>query len=120
MKPYYFIENKYPANDPKTDLDFESDVTYGQIIGDELDKYQTPYVIDPATKPLKKVPRRKKQPTKSNNSWVQFIVFVIVLVVAHYLYNRKSRPVVGAPRITADLVVSSPYYGGAAAHMIAR
>lgn len=96
---YYFIENRNPGNDPNIDLRFDDDILYTELTrGDELDKYNTPYVVNdvrPARGKNKRVDKKKQ--TKSNKTndsstkiYVLFIIGVICLVLLWYFYGSSQ------------------------------
>src|SRR5579872_179627 len=96
---YYFIENRNPENDPNIDLRFDDDILYTELTrGDELDKYNTPYVVNdvrPARGKNKKVDNNKKSRfNKTNDSgtkiYVLFIIGVICLVLLWYFYGSSQ------------------------------
>lgn len=93
---YYFIENKYPDQDPNIDLNFDNDILYGAILNDELDKYDTRYAMTPDVKPnknTKKHPITRNTKTDSSNTrlYIIFIIIIISLVLLWYIYGGKEK-----------------------------
>jgi len=94
---YYFIEDKYPDHDPNIDLNFENDILYGALRGDEIDKYNTGNAIIPDIQPSanqdKHNIRTKKKSVGSNTRiYVVFIFFVILVLLLWYMYGGKAEP----------------------------
>lgn len=93
---YYFIENRNPNNDPNIDLRFDNDILYTELTrGDELDKYNTPYVVNdirPARGKNKKVDKKKQTNNADTNTkiYVLFIIGVICLVLLWYFYGSSQ------------------------------
>jgi hypothetical protein len=100
LKPYYFIETRYPEQDPNIDLNFENDILYGALLNDELDKYNTPNAILPEIPPYKSEPKHSikkddENVTSFNRIYIVFILIVILLVLLWYIYgtdHTKKNP----------------------------
>ena len=119
---YYFIENKYPTDDPNIDLDFTNDTIYNLLI--DSDEYQfrqdvpdivTTEYVEPYNE-VKQKPKNKKIKDRTNSVYIFFIVFAIFLVLLWYFYISGSN----APKFTApidryaadaELIMMSPHVG---------
>jgi hypothetical protein len=89
---YYFVNNKYPVSDPNTDLNFNNDILYNHIVGDDS-------VIDP--KPYdnaEQKPRKSRRPSTSDikqkppsyNIFLSFILMVILALIVFYMIRTKA------------------------------
>jgi hypothetical protein len=97
---YFFIEYRHPEDDPTIDLRFDDDIIYTEITdGDQLDKYNTPYLVKDKDKDVApyKSQRKTSLSTKSKSSqgssvsiYIFFIVAVICLVLIWYFYGSSS------------------------------
>jgi hypothetical protein len=117
--PYYFIEERYPQNDPNIDLNFDNDMIYGALLNDELDKYNTPFVSVPevpASKNEKKQSIRADQRSNDSDSrvYVAFIIIVIVLVIIWYIYGGESKKkpnIIDTYPDQPEMIMMSPDFG---------
>ena len=100
---YYFVNNKYPVSDPNIDLNFNNDILYNHVVGDDA-------VIAP--KPYKNAevsPRRSRRPNRgditprkpSYNIFLCFILFTILVVLTFYL-NREPKSAPQRIRLTQN------------------
>lgn len=89
---YYFVNNKYPISDPNIDLNFNNDILYQKILGDES-------IVDP--RPYDngdQQPRRSRRPNRSDirdkpptyNILLSFILITILIVITFYLIHSKT------------------------------
>jgi hypothetical protein len=117
---YYFIENKYPERDPNIDLNFDNDILYGAIFNDELDKYNTPYAINPDDVPYKSKKKHsikaKKKDQSSSKVYVIFIVIIIAIIMLWYIYGGtvsepKKQSVIDTYADKPELTMLSPDFG---------
>jgi hypothetical protein len=116
--PYYFVENRYPQNDVNIDLNFGNDILYGEIAGDELDKYRIPNkngTPDNNVVPFKRgKPRKQKIKNENKPSTFMsllFIIIVIFVVLAWYIYSRKENKkkiIEINPYLEPELTIISP------------
>jgi hypothetical protein len=91
---YYFVNNKYPISDPNTDLNFNNDILYQHILGDEGRVGPKPY------NNANQIPRRARKPSKddilirppSHNIYLLFILGVIVTIMIFYM-TRPTKQV---------------------------
>jgi hypothetical protein len=116
---YYFIENRYPSRDPNIDLDFENDILYSALMGDELDKHAIPYVNTENVVPLKKNKKKikiqnNKKYDNSKNIYLLFIFLAIFLILIWHYYGKntqKNSPTIDTNIIEPELVMLSPEIG---------
>jgi hypothetical protein len=116
---YYFIENRYPQNDPNIDLNFDNDILYSDIIDDEVDRYDSNAKNDKTILPIKptgkKDIRKQKRTNKTNYSiYFYFILAIITLMLIWYFY--KDRPtekknIIDTYPNNAELTMLSPDMG---------
>jgi len=89
---YHFVNNRYPVSDPNNDLNFNNDILYHHIVGDDS-------IIDP--KPYdnaEQTPRRSRKPDRNDirqqpptyNILLSFILMVILAVMVFYLTRAKE------------------------------
>jgi hypothetical protein len=107
---YYFVNNKYPVSDPNIDLNFNNDILYHHIVGDDA-------VIDP--KPYDNAdqkPRRSRNPDRSDirqdpptyNILLSFILIAILVVITFYLTQSKAetmKPSIGGGIAARHLIM---------------
>lgn len=114
---YYFIENKFPGQDPNTDLNFDNDILYSDIVDDDVDKYSTPY--KPEILPAKPTEKRDITTSKPNkgtnyNIYLYFILAIIALMLLWYFYKDKKtdkKTMIDTYANTAELTMLSPDIG---------
>jgi hypothetical protein len=93
---YYFVNNKYPLSDPNIDLNFNNDILYNHIVGDDAVIAPTPYKnagIQPSrSRKANKGDITPKSP--SYNIFLCFILFTILVVLTFYLNHssKSSKP----------------------------
>ena len=95
---YYFIENTNPSSDPNVDLNFANDILYSDILRDEIDKYNTSYIVDKdeaiptkSKNGIQKNIDNKKSDNKKNNMYILFIIFAVLLVGIWYVFGIKTK-----------------------------
>ncbi len=116
---YYFVNDKYPISDPNIDLNFNNDILYQHMLGDEA-------VVDPRDyKNGDQQPRRSRKPTSSDirqkapsyNIFLSFILIVILALIVFYMTrpspsrrdNRVRIQLGGIDKnLTSDLVMLGP------------
>lgn len=89
---YYFVNNKYPVSDPNTDLNFNNDILYQDLVGDVGMIAPKSYDNGDQT------PRRSRRPDRTDirqqpptyNILLSFILIVILVVITFYLTRTKS------------------------------
>jgi hypothetical protein len=117
---YYFIENKYPIQDPNIDLNFNNDILYSDLTGDSLDKYNNPDVVNPYVLPSKSQTKSslKKPPVKKEyNIYLIFVMVVIFLLLLWYFYrgtDNKTKNIIDMYPDQPELTMLSPDIGAAA------
>lgn len=90
---YYFVNNKYPVSDPNIDLNFNNDILYNHIVGDDA-------IVDP--KPYDNAdqsPRRGRKPDRGDitpkeptyNILLSFILIVILVAIVFYMTRNSSK-----------------------------
>jgi hypothetical protein len=114
---FYFLEERYPQNDPNTDLNFENDILYSDILDDDIDKYSTPNVptVTPDKPTEKKNIKIEKSKSQSNYSiFLYFILAIIALMLLWYFYKTKEpskKSIIDTYPDTAELTMLSPDIG---------
>lgn len=114
---YYFIENRYPQEDPNLDLNFDNDILYSDIVDVDVDKYDTPYMpqVTPDKSKEKKDLRINKPKKGMNyNIFFYFILAIIILMLLWYLYKGKTpekKNIIDMYPDDAELTMMSPDIG---------
>lgn len=116
---YYFIENRYPQNDPNIDLNFDNDILYSDVLDDEVDRYDSKdkndKIISPKKPTTKKDIRKPKPSNKTNYSiYFYFILAVITLMLIWYFYKDKpieKKNIIDTYPNNAELTMLSPDMG---------
>lgn len=95
---YSFVNNRNPISDPNTDLNFNNDVLYQYILGDEAMVNPKPYSNADQTPRSTKPKSQTVRPTgPSYNIFLLFILFAIIVVLGIYMINDErvvqSKPV---------------------------
>lgn len=110
---YNFVEYKRPSTNKSIDLDFNNDIIYNSLIGDELDKYNTPYIINNVTptqnKQINIAPKKEKQ-----SVFFVFIICVIIIMLIWYFFGiniNHSKKQIDTITNNSDLVMLSPDFG---------
>lgn len=89
---YYFVNNKYPISDPNIDLNFNNDILYSHIVGDDAVIAPQPY------KNAEVSPKRSRRPDRgditprapSYNIFLCFILFTILAILTFYLTREPK------------------------------
>ena len=107
---FYFVNNKYPISDPNTDLNFNNDILYQDIVGDVAVVDPRPYENGDQT------PRRSRRPDRTDirqkpptyNILLAFILIAILVVIVFYLTRNKTevqRPHTGGEIVARHLIM---------------
>lgn len=89
---YSFVNNRYPISDPNTDLNFNNDILYQYLLGDEGTVNPKPYSnADQKPRLAKPKPRSVRYDFPSYNVFLLFILFSIVIVLGLYMVNSDSK-----------------------------
>jgi hypothetical protein len=126
---YYFIEKSNPLSDPNIDLNFDNDILYSDILRDEIDKYNTSYIVDkdeaiPMRPNNLRQQNTKKSDNKKNNMYILFIIFAVVLIGIWYVYGNKIKKQIltgGNSHATyhePELATFSPDFGNNTRYML--
>ena len=87
---YSFVNNRNPLSDPNTDLNFNNDVLYQYILGDEATVNPKPYSnADQTPRSTKPKPRSVWSSGPSYNIFLLFILFAIIVVLGLYMINDE-------------------------------
>ena len=116
--PYQYVENRYPTSDPNTDLNFNNDILYENLVRDQarIDE-ATPRNANviPSRSREKRVSKIEKTKDYSNMIYVLFIFVVILVIVLWYVYNNSDKQIKNDPidayASDADLSMLSPDFG---------
>ena len=116
---FHYIENVNPTQDPNTDLNFNNDILYENLV-----RY---YARSPETKPKNgdvvpekgKVKERKQKEDNTDSSnliYILFIFIVILAVILWYVYNNSNKnegtkSQIDLYKSDADLSMLSPDFG---------
>lgn len=118
LKPYNFVEYRYPEDDPNIDLNFENDILYSAVKDDDLDKYNTINAILPEIPPSKneiKKSIKKEEESNSNKIYIIFILLVIILIIIWYMYSqnsvKKKTNVIDTYADQPEITMMSPDFG---------
>lgn len=91
---YYFVNQRFPVSDPNLDLNFNNDILYQHILGDEA-MVQKDFPYENADQ----VPKRARRPTRSDiqtsppsyNVSLLFIVIVIMILLFYYMAGAAGK-----------------------------
>ena len=81
---YYFINNRYPISDPNTDLNFNNDILYQHIVGDESRVAPTPYDNGGQVPRITREPDRKdiRLPDPTFNIMIIIAIVLLITLIA--------------------------------------
>lgn len=115
---YRFTEYKYPEEHPDVDLDFNNDVIYSALVGNEINKKDIPDIITVDVLPAKSAKKHEiKEKQKSNSDimlYIAFISVIIIIMLIWYLYggkNEKKIEPIDRYADVAELTMLSPDLG---------
>ncbi len=115
---YYFVNNRYPVSDPNMDLNFNNDILYQNILGDEAMVAPQKYAN------ADEVPKRSRRPDNRDirakapgyNIALCFIMIVILVVIMFYMIHQNKQ------RVTFDnrtiRIPQTSAYGGAPQYVV--
>ena len=100
---YEFVENRYPYDDPNTDLNFNNDILYRHVVDDDYKDYTTPKYSMGNVKPHPANERNRYNKYKdeeyelrkggsSESIYVWFIVCAILILLVWYIYSNMEAP----------------------------
>lgn len=113
MTNYKYIEYKQPKKNKNVDLDFTNDLIYDSLVGDELDKYKTPYIIGDI-KPMDSKPIINPKTQKNKSVFFVFILCVIVIMLLWYFFGTSAhieQNQLDLVNNNTDLIALSPDFG---------
>lgn len=93
---YEFVENKYPYDDPNTDLNFNNDILYRHIADDDYKDNYLPSYANGNVKPHDSDENKRYKTFRVNKKkapetiYVWFIACVIIILLIWYLYSNMS------------------------------
>ncbi len=117
---YQFVENPYPAHDPNTDIDFDSNITYNYLTGkskllNNLTIENVPYTDE--SRNDDEVQRTKHFGMNNNKTDYKIIciIFFLILAVAclWYMFRRDNvhqTKQIFTSNFTDDIELFSPYF----------
>lgn len=111
---YYFVNNRYPVSDPNMDLNFNNDILYQNILGDEA--MIDPHPYDNADEEPKRARKPDGQDIRAKapgyNISLCFILIVILVIIIFYMIHQNKKRI----RLEGQTVQIPPYgysqYGG--------
>jgi hypothetical protein len=108
---YNFIETKYPVRDPNIDINFNNDILYKALDGDDtVDKYNIKH-----ESPNKNTNYVKQSRHSDYSIYIYFIIVVIFLVLIWYYYgsskNIKQKNIIDTYPDQPELTMLSPDMG---------
>lgn len=115
---YYYIENRDPLQDPNVDLNFNNDILYSGLLGDDVDASDVPirvFDVEPSKSTKKHNIKKDTDRQRHNyNICLYFILIVIGLLFVWYLYSGKKnegKNIIDSYANDPDLIMLSPDMG---------